>query len=237
MEDGQSSLSVYSDTKNGIVTVYKSVAYTWYQSPKAELYVVDSSLIDEIKEIIIEKKLYNASKAPLSEMQVLDAPTTTYNISFSEGEFFSYSSSQKLSSKVYSANEEIEALIEEYCKNAKAYPTVYVEDEEEYSFWREEEAVSIDCSNGSKFTIHLNVYNGKSEDAELFGNITISKMENERAVYTDTLIENYKISIYAQNNDYIPVPLSFEHYPEEGTYKLEYAGYETTFEMKIYKAD
>ncbi len=235
MNGGQNILSVCSDMNNNIVTVYKSVNNMWYLNPQAELYVVDSSLIDEIKQIIIDEKLYNAPELPLSEMQVLDAPITSYNASFSDGEYFSYSTSQELSSKIYSANNKINAIIEEYCSNATAYPTIYVDADGEYTNWKEQGEITIDCSNESSFFINLNIYNGRDDITELTGNVTFSKLDGDKVIYTDILVENYEVDVYAQSNEYITVELPFDHYPEEGTYKIEYAGYETTFEMKVYK--
>lgn len=234
---GLNRLGACLDEENNLVTVYKSRKSMWHLKPQAECYAVDSSLLDEIKQIIIDEKLYNAPKVPLSKMQALDADSTTYRACFSEGEFFSYSSNQALSSKIYDASGKIEALIEKYCVGAKAYPTVYAEEEEEYVSWREQEGITVDCSNDSPFQINFNIYNGKDEDAVLTGDVTLSRMNGDEAVYTRTLIENHSVEVYAAGEDSISVALPPDSYPEEGTYKMAYAGYETVFEMKIYKAE
>lgn len=237
MNGGQSTLRVQSDTERNIVTVYKSVTDVWYLNARAELYVVDRTLLDEIKQIVIDEKLYHAPKAPLSDMQVLDEATTSFHALFSEGEYFSYSSNQELSSQVYDANEKIRAVIEEYCDHAEAYPTVYAEAEGDDPFQQEREGIAIDCSNEAPFQMNLNIHNGTDDAAKLTGHVTISSMDGDEAVLTDTLIEDYSVEVSAGGRESIRITLPFDRYPTEGTYKMAYAGYETTFEMKIYQTE
>lgn len=237
MNGGNNILRVNSDMENNIVTVCKLVNYMWYLNPRAELFVVDSSLLDDIKQIIIDERLYNAPDIPLSDMETFDEDTTTYHFLFSDGDYFTYSSRQELTAQIYNANQRIKTIIEEYCDNSTAYPTVYAEAEGDYPFWNEQEKITIDCSNDSPFQIKLNIYNGMDEKAELKGNVTLSKIDGNKVVYTDTLIEDCAVEVYAGGQEYITATLPFDHYPEEGTYKIEYAGYEATFEMKVYRAE
>lgn len=237
MNGGRNILCVRSDVNQNIVTVYKAVNSMWYLKPQAELYVADSSLINRIQQIIIEEKLYHAPKLPISKIQVFDAPSTSYHASFSDGAYFTYSSNQKLSSKICNANNKIKAVIREYCSTATACPTIYAEADGEYTAWKKRGGITIDCSNKSAFSMNLNIYNAKGDKAELKGNVSLSKMEGDRAVCTEILAENYKVDVYAESEESVTVELPFARYPEEGTYKIEYAGCETIFEMKIYKIE
>lgn len=237
MSGARSELSVRLDTTTNVVMVYKSDNHTWFLNPQAELYTVDNALLDEIKQIVIDEKLYKAADAPISKMQVLDAATTTYHFSFAEGEFFSFSTSQEISPKVYDATKKIRTLIEESCIGATAYPTVLPITADEYVPWKEQDMVSVDCANEGASRLVLNIYNGTNENVKLTGAVTFSKMEGDEAVSTETLVENYEMEVYGQGQDYIILNLPFENYPTEGTYKVTYAGYETTFEMKVYSIE
>ena len=100
----------------------------------------------------------------------------------------------------------------------------------------------------SPFSIIVEVFFGCEEPKEITGDVVLSLIEDEKIAEKRTLVENLTMSNapkYSMSgmsiNGYISGPLNeetiyfeTEDYPKAGTYKIEFAGCETTFEMKIY---
>lgn len=215
---------------------------------KSQLYVVDKSLLDEIANIVLEDKVYSAKIGETNPYVVYDAPVAVYVFGYEDGVSFGFSNSNELADTFYKSSDKIDALIKEYADKGTQYPTVYTPGVDEFVDWKKENEISLHVRQESPFSIIVEVFFGCEEPKEITGDVVLSLIEDEKIAEERTLVENLTMSNapkYSMSgmsiNGYISGPLNeetihfeTEDYPKAGTYKIEFAGCETTFEMKIY---
>ena len=192
--------------------------------------------------------MYSAKIGETNPYVVYDAPVAVYVFGYEDGVSFGFSNSNELADTFYKSSDKIDALIKEYADKGTQYPTVYTPGVDEFVDWKKENEISLHVRTDSPFSIILEVFFGCEEPKEITGDVVLSRIEDGKIAEERTLVENLTMSNapkYSMSgmsiNGYISGPLNeetiyfeTEDYPKAGTYKIEFAGCETTFEMKIY---
>lgn len=216
---------------------------------RSQLYAVDKSLLDEIANIVLEDKVYSAKIGDTNPYVVYDLPVITYSFCYEDGISFVFSNSNELANTFYKSCDKIDALIKEYADNGTKYPTVYVLSENEFVDRKKENEISIHVREDSPFSIILEVFFGCEEPKEITGDVVLSLIEAGKIAEERTLAENLTMSNIPKysmigfdingnrsgTSNEKTIFFQREDYPKAGTYKIGFAGYETTFEMKIYE--
>lgn len=213
------------------------------------LYAVDKALLDEIANIVLEDKVYSAKIGETNPYVVYDMPVITYGFCYEDGNSFGFSNSHELANTFFESREKIDALIKEYADKGTQYPTIYTPSEDEFVDWKKENEISLHVREESPFSIILEVFFGCEEPQDITGDVVLSLIEDGKIAEERTLAENLTMSNTSEvsmigfdingnrSGSFNEETISFEKedYPKAGTYKIEFAGYETTFEMKIYE--
>ena len=248
MEGGQSITTVCLSDDGSYATLFIGNRYRYNLDMRSQLYVVDKSLLDEIANIVLEDEVYGAKIGKTNPYVVYDMPVTTYSFCYEDENSFGFSNSNELSKNFYESRNKIIALIKKYADKGTQYPTIYVPSEDKYVNWKKENEIAIHVREESPFSIILEIFIGCEEPKEITGDVVMSLIEDGKIVEESTLEENLTMSniehsligidingnrFGSYNEKKIAFPI--EDYPKAGTYKIGFAGYETTFEMKIYE--
>ena len=214
---------------------------------KSQLYAVDKSLLDEIAKIVLEDEVYSAKIGGTNSNAAYDMPVTSYSFGYEGSISFSLSNSNELANTFYKSIEKIDALIKAYANKGTRFPTVYTPSQNEFVDWKKGNGISLHVKEESPFSLTLEVFFGGGAPGEITGDVVLSLTEDGEIAEKRILSENLTMSnvpmfsmIGMSINGIMSGPsnekkFSFqrEDYPKAGTYKIEFAGYETTFEMRI----
>ena len=249
MTGGRSIKAVRLSDDGSYATLFIGNQNRYNLDMRSQLYTVDKSLLDEIANIVLEDKVYSAKIGETNPYVVYDMPVITYGFGYEDGTSFCFSNSQELANTFYESCNKINALIEKYADKGTKYPTVYVPSENEFVNWKKENEISIHVREESPFRIILEVFFGCEEPKKITGDVVLSLIEDGKIAEERTLVENLTMSdipefsmigfdingnCFGTSNEKT-ISFETEDYPKAGTYKIEFAGYETTFEMKIYE--
>ncbi|MGN0628569.1 MAG: hypothetical protein ACI4IW_02945 [Oscillospiraceae bacterium] len=222
---------------------------TWHNLDMgSQLYIADKSLLDEIADIVLEDEVYSAKIGKTNPYVAYDTPVITYGFGYEDGVSFGFSNSNELADTFFKSRNKIDALIKEYADKGTQYPTVYTPGVDKFVDWKKENEISIHVRQGSPFSIIIEAFFGCEEPKEITGDVVLSLIEDGKIAEERTLAGNLTMSNvpkYSMSgmsiNGYISgplnektIPFELEDYPKAETYKIEFAGCETTFEMKIY---
>ncbi|MGN0470339.1 MAG: hypothetical protein ACI4GV_05430 [Acutalibacteraceae bacterium] len=246
MTGGTSTKSVRLSDDGLYAVLFIGNQYRYNLDMRSQLYIADKSLLDEIANIVLEYKVYSAKIGKINPYVVYDMPVTTYSFCYEDGISFGFSNSNELAKTFYEALDKIDALIKEYLDKGTQYPTVYVP-ENEFVDWKKKNEISLHVREESPFSIIIEVFFGCEEPKDITGDVVLSPIEDGKITEERTLVENLTMSNIPECSmigfdingnrfgTFNEKTISFqtEDYPKAGTYKIEFAGYETTFEMKI----
>lgn len=247
MEGGKSytAVSLSDDGSYAVLFIRNQNRYNLDMSSK--LYTVDKSLLDEIANIVLEDKVYSAKIGETNPYVAYDMSVITYGFGYEDGISFGFSNSNELANTFFISRDKIDALIKEYADKGAQYPTVYAPNE--FVDWKKENEISLHVRTESPFSIIFEVFFGCEEPKEITGDLVLSLIENGKITEERTIVKNLtmsntsKVSMIGfdingnRSGSFNEETISFEieDYPKAGTYKIGFAGYETTFEMKIYE--
>ncbi|MDD6489772.1 MAG: hypothetical protein PUG48_08155 [Clostridia bacterium] len=248
MTGGKRTESVRISDDGSYAVLFIGNQYRYNLDMRSKLYTVNKSLLDEIADIVLEYKVYSAKIGKTNPYVVYDMPVTTYSFCYEDGISFGFSNSNELAKTFYEALNKIDALIKEYVDKGTQYPTVYAP-ENEFVDWKKENKISLHVREESPFSIILEVFFGCEEPKDITGDVVLSLIEDGKIVEERTLVENLTMSNIPEYSligidincnrfgTFNEKTISFqtEDYLKAGTYKIRFAGYETTFEIKIYK--
>ena len=248
MQGGKSITTVRLSDDGSYATLFIGNQNRYNLDMRSQLYVVDKSLLDEIANIVLENKVYGAKISDTNPYIAYDMPVITYSFCYEDGFSIVFSNSNELAKNFYESYNKIEALIEKYADKGTKYPTVYAPSENEFIDWKKENVISIHVREESPFSIVLEIFIGCEELKEITGDVVLSLIEDGKIAEERTLVENLVMSnipkysligmdIKGNRSGALnekTISFQIEDYPKTGTYKIEFAGYETTFEMKIH---
>lgn len=249
MTGGTSTKSLRLSDDGSYAVLFIGNQYRYNLDMRSQLYIVDKSLLDEIANIVLEYKVYSAKIGKINPYIVYDMPVTTYSFCYEDGISFGFSNSNELAKTFYEAIDKIDALIKDYVDKGTQYPTVYVPSENEFVDWKKKNEISLHVREESPFSIIIEVFFGCEEPKDITGDVVQSLIEDGKITEERTLVENLTMSNIPECSmigfdingnrfgTFNEKTISFqtEDYPKAGAYKIGFAGYETTFEMKIYK--
>lgn len=249
MTGGKSFTTVSLSDNGSYAVLFIGNQYRYNLDMRSQLYVVDKSLLDEIANIVLEDKVYSAKIGETNPYVAYDMPVIIYGFRYENGMSFGFSNSHELAKTFFESRDKIDALIKEYADKGTQYPTVYVPGEDKFIDWKKENEISLHVRMESPFSIILEAYFGCEEPKDITGDVVLSRIENGKITEERTLAENLtmcddsRVSMAGfdingnRSGAFNEEPISFEieDYPRAGTYKLEFAGYETSFEMKTYE--
>lgn len=249
MEGGKSFSAVSLSDDGSYATLFIGNQNRYNLDMRSQLYAVDKSLLDEIANIVLEDNVYSAKIGDTNPYVVYDAPVISYYFDYEDGISFGFSDSNELADTFFESRDKIAALIKEYADKGTQYPTIYTPGENEFVDWKKENEISIHVREESPFSIILEVFFGCEEPEEITGDVVLSLIENGKITEERTIAENLTMSNTSKlsmigfdmngnrSGSFNEETISFgiDDYPKAGTYKIRFAGYETTFEMKIYE--
>lgn len=249
MQGGKSSTAVSLSDDGSYATLFIGNQNSYNLDMGSQLYAADKSLLDEIANIVLEDKVYSARIGDTNPYVVYDAPVISYSFCYEDGISFGFSNSNELADTFFESRDKIDALIKEYADKGTQYPTVYTPGVDEFVDWKKENEISIHVREESPFSIILEVFFGCEEPKNITGDVVLSLIEDGKIAEERTIAENLtmsntsKVSMIGfdmngnRSGSFNEKTISFgiEDYPKAGTYKIRFAGYETTFEMKIYE--
>lgn len=248
MQGGKNSTAVRLSDDGSYAVLFIGNQNRYNLDMRSKLYVVDKSLLDEIANIVLEDKVYSAKAGEINPYVVYDMPVISYGFCYEGGISFSFSNSNELANTFYKSGDKIDALIKEYADKGTQYPTVYAPSENEFVDWKKENEISLHVRTDSPFSIILEVFFGCEEPKDITGDVILSLIENGKIAEERTIVKNLTMSNTSKVSmigfdingnrsgsfNEKTIPFETEDYPKAGTYKIEFAGYETNFEMKIY---
>ena len=249
MTGGRSIKAVRLSDDGSYATLFIGNQNRYNLDMRSQLYTVDKALLDEIANIVLEDKVYSAKIGETSPYIAYDMPVITYGFGYEDNTSFYLSNSYELANTFFESRDKIDALIEKYADKGTKYPTVFVPSENEFVDWKKENEISLHVREESPFSIILEVYLGCEEPKEITGDVVLSLIEDGKIAEERTLVENLTMSdipefsmsgfdINGNRSGFCneqTISFQIEDYPKAGTYKIGLAGYETTFEMKIYE--
>ena len=249
MTGGRSIKAVKLSDDGSYATLFIGNQNRYNLDMSSQLYTVDNSLLDEIANIVLEDKVYSAKIGETSPYIAYDMPVITYSFGYEDNTSLYLSNSYELANTFYESCNKINELIEKYADKGTKYPTVFIPGENEFVDWKKENEISLHVREESPFSIILEVYLGCEEPKEITGDVVLSLIEDGKIVEERTLVENLTMSdipefsmsgfdINGNRSGFCneqTITFQIEDYPKAGTYKIGFAGYETTFEMKKYE--
>lgn len=247
MEGGKSYTAVSLSDDGSYAVLFIGNQNRYNLDMRSQLYTVDKSLLDEIANIVLEDKVYSAKIGETNPYVAYDMPVITYGFGYEDGISFGFSNSNELANTFFKSRDKIDALIKEYADKGAQHPTVYAPNE--FVDWKKENEISLHVRTESPFSIIFEVFFGCEEPKEITGDLVLSLIENGKITEERTIVKNLtmsntsKVSMIGfdingnRSGSFNEETISFEieDYPKAGTYKIGFAGYETTFEMKIYE--
>ena len=106
-------------TPEGTARITREVR-EWYSAPQEiKIYEADISYLRRIEEIVRKELDFRLSDAPYPEFQVLDAPTSRYDIRCSNRTFWSTDSGRSLPGSFFSTMKKITGIMEEGLAHGK----------------------------------------------------------------------------------------------------------------------
>lgn len=248
MQGGKNITTVRLSDDGSYATLFIGNQNGYNLDMRSQLYAVDKSLLDEIANIVLEDKVYGAKIGKTNPYVACDVPVITYSFCYEDGNSFGFSNSNELSNSFYESCNKIGALINKHSDKGTKYPTIYVP-ENKFVDWKKENQISIHVREESPFSIIIEVFFGCEEPKEVTGDVVLSLIEDGKIAEERTLVENLTMSNIPKcsmigfdingnrSGAFNEKTISFqiEDYPKAGTYKIRFADYETTFEMKIYE--
>lgn len=249
MRGGKNITTVKLSDDGSYATIFIGNQAGYNLDMRSKLYTVDKTLLDEIANIVLEDKVYSAKIGETNPYVAYDMPVTTYGFGYEDGVSLGLSNLNELTNTFYESRNKIDALIEEYADKGTKYPTIYVPSVNEFVDWKKENEISIHVREESPFSIILEVFWGCEEPKEIIGDVVLLLIEDEKIAEERTLVENLTMSNIPKssmigfdiNGNHFgtfnekTISFQIEDYPKAGTYKIGFAGCETTFEMKIYE--
>lgn len=249
MTGGRSIKTVRLSDDGSYATLFIGNKNRYNLDMRSQLYTVDKSLLKKIADIVLEDKVYSAKISDTSPYVVYDMPVISYSFGYEDDTPLFLSNSYELANAFYESCNKIDSLINEYADKGTKYPTVYVPGENEFVDRKKENEISLHVREESPFSIILEVYFGREEPKEITGDVVLSLIEDGKIAEEKTLAENLTMSDIPKfsmigfgingncsgTSNEKTFSFQTEDYPKAGTYKIWFAGYETTFEMKIYE--
>ena len=113
MEGGSERLTISINEKGEVWFSYYNLPCNGAEEEKIS-HPVPQEAIEEIRKACRERKVLTWGELPYSEMQLLDAPTTTISFSYGDYEIYSVSSDRDLPKKGQGFFTEIYTIMEKY---------------------------------------------------------------------------------------------------------------------------
>ena len=119
-------------TPEGTARITREVR-EWHSAPQEiKIYEADISYLRRIEEIVRKEVDFRLSDAPYPEFQVLDAPTSSYDIRCSDRSFWSTHSGRTLPGSFHAVMKKITGIMEEGLAHGKVIRDEVICNEENY---------------------------------------------------------------------------------------------------------
>lgn len=224
--------------ENGKVLVSYSNSKWHGQDPEVNEYYVSEGVLDEIRAVYDKYGMDKYGNLGMSNIQVLDAGTTSYHFSFDDGGSINFSDNQKVPVKAYEGLKEIDQIIKNAADNGEKLPGLVIdrtveEDDDYYNFRVNEGVCKIEVSEYSLGVLRYRIANGFDEDVVIRNDITLVKDDGTK-IYESLTEDDSETRDTTITADYVSdesIPLG-EDRLEAGTYTLTFGDYECQFEIK-----
>lgn len=224
-------LSVKAVDSTNALVCYEDAS--WHnEAVSVKEYLVPVSVLDDIKTIFNNNKLYRCENAPKSPFVILDGATHSYYFYFDK-KSVRFSSTQNLSEADRTAIREIEKCTADACQKGKRLPGLVLEKDAEGNLPRRR--VSTEGKTTIKVTGYKNqiltvcIGNGQNKDVTLSLNSKITLADNPDVIIFE---RNSKEKYKAAKNYNDEYELELNKRLEPGKYCLTLGGYSDVFEIK-----
>ncbi len=113
MNGGHTYIKAKREGESDIINISIDILDYWNGPELKKEYKADKALFDKISEIIVESKFWKAEHRPKSRIQVLDAPSESFEIKLRNGKWFTAEDCKVLSQQEWDAWHDIIELLKD----------------------------------------------------------------------------------------------------------------------------
>ncbi|MGN0665893.1 MAG: hypothetical protein ACI4KF_05145 [Huintestinicola sp.] len=230
MTGGHDSIQIRQEDDERAIIITSSAE--WHNSDAViGEYYVPISVLNAVESIFDKHKMYRYNDLPDSKIFAYDAPTSSYQFKYTDGNAVYFSSSDMIPDKGYKGLRKIDELLSDAIAHGEKLPALVTENQTDSESFRE--LITGKCTlrvyEYSNNYLCYRIANGLEDELELSGDIVLYRIDGDdrQEIYRDD--SGYEINAYALQcyDDFIKPTDRLT----EGKYILNVSGYEAEFDI------